>query len=95
LLPTFLLPLFYYLLYYHSLHSSFPPHTHTHHSIENGVLRGNLPPPTINPFPKAPFSPDDPRLPLACTQPDARIHFALNCAARGYRIVVNYYFTPG
>eukprot|EP00802_Teleaulax_amphioxeia_P011757 Tamp_11792.p1 GENE.Tamp_11792~~Tamp_11792.p1 ORF type:complete len:393 (-),score=75.00 Tamp_11792:700-1716(-) len=59
------------------------PHVFSLNDIENGVLRGNLPPPTINPFPKAPFSPDDPRLPLACTQPDARIHFALNCAARG------------
>jgi hypothetical protein len=50
--------------------------------IENGILRGNRAPPTINPLPKRPFSENDPRMSLAFEEVDARIHFALNCAAR-------------
>lgn len=58
-------------------------HTYSLNDIENGVLRGNRSPPTINPLPKKPFGPADPRAALACKEVDARIHFALNCAARG------------
>lgn len=59
------------------------PHVYSLNDIENGVLRGNRAPPTINPFPKKPFGSGDPRAELACKQVDPRIHFALNCAARG------------
>ncbi|EKX36032.1 hypothetical protein GUITHDRAFT_155342 [Guillardia theta CCMP2712] len=51
--------------------------------IENGVLRGNQSPPTINPFAQKPFGEGDARAGIACKKPDPRIHFALNCGARG------------
>uniref|UniRef100_A0A7S1H3S0 DUF547 domain-containing protein n=1 Tax=Hemiselmis andersenii TaxID=464988 RepID=A0A7S1H3S0_HEMAN len=56
-------------------------HTYTLNEIENGVLRGNARPPTPNG--RAPFSDGDPRKGFACARPDPRIHFALNCGARG------------
>ena len=58
------------------------PHTYSLNDIENGILRGNRPPPTVNPFPRKPFPDSDPRMQLACRDVDARIHFALNCAAK-------------
>jgi len=51
--------------------------------IENGVLRGNQSPPTVNPFAQKPFEEGDARMKLVCKNPDPRIHFALNCGARG------------
>jgi len=48
--------------------------------IENGILRGNRK--SAAPFTSLPFSPSDPRLDL-CVDCDARIHFALNCGAKG------------
>lgn len=59
------------------------PNVYSLNDIENGVLRGNQAPPTINPFPKVPFKKNDPRAVFACKKVDPRIHFALNCAARG------------
>jgi len=47
--------------------------------LEHGVLRGNARPPfALNP----PFSPSDPRLELAISEVDPRVHFALNCGAK-------------
>lgn len=55
------------------------PFTLSADEIEHGILRGNrrrrLPP-------LRPFSPGDPRLALAVTPPDPRIHFAITCGAR-------------
>lgn len=48
-------------------------------AIEHGILRNNQPPLPRLP---APFGPDDPRLALCVAPADARVHFALNCAAR-------------
>lgn len=55
--------------------------TYSLNDIENGILRGNAKPPTPNA--KLPFPSGDPRAPLACLRPDPRIHFALNCGAKG------------
>jgi hypothetical protein len=56
-------------------------HVYSLNDIENGILRGNEKGPTPNA--KRPFGSGDPRAALACKKPDARIHFALNCGARG------------
>lgn len=47
--------------------------------IEHGVLRGNRGHPYI---PGAQFGPSDPRRAFVVRPPEARIHFALNCASR-------------
>lgn len=49
--------------------------------IEHGILRGNK----ISPVPNsvAQFSSNDERLPFIMKQLDPRIHFALNCGAKG------------
>jgi hypothetical protein len=47
--------------------------------LENGVLRGNRKAPYAFSLPFS--SQKDPRLSLALEQPDARIHFGLNCGA--------------
>ncbi|MFC2026035.1 DUF547 domain-containing protein [Chloroflexota bacterium] len=47
--------------------------------IEHGVLRGNKGHPFL---PGSHFPSDDPRLDWVVEKPDARIHFALNCASR-------------
>ena len=54
-------------------------HLFTFNDLENGILRGNRKPPYAL---SVPFNAKDPRLPLAVTQPDCRIHFALNCGAK-------------
>ena len=48
--------------------------------IENGILRGNRK--SAAPLTSAPFAPGDSRLAL-CLECDCRIHFALNCGAKG------------
>jgi len=48
--------------------------------IEHGILRGNRPPPGKD---KGYLEPSDPRLGWAVAQVDPRIHFALNCGAKG------------
>lgn len=55
--------------------------------LENGVLRGNAPPP-YSLF--APFSKGDPRRRLALPEADCRIHFALNCGAKSCPPVKNF-----
>eukprot|EP00040_Diaphanoeca_grandis_P009777 m.50107 g.50107 ORF g.50107 m.50107 type:complete len:501 (+) comp21213_c0_seq1:199-1701(+) len=56
-------------------------HAYSLNDIENGILRGNLPPPLHL---RKPFSNTDPRLPsmLPRTELTHRIHFALNCGAK-------------
>eukprot|EP00591_Stephanopyxis_turris_P004432 CAMPEP_0195522288 /NCGR_PEP_ID=MMETSP0794_2-20130614/20286_1 /TAXON_ID=515487 /ORGANISM="Stephanopyxis turris, Strain CCMP 815" /LENGTH=521 /DNA_ID=CAMNT_0040652007 /DNA_START=64 /DNA_END=1629 /DNA_ORIENTATION=+ len=55
--------------------------------LENGVMRANaLAPFTI----RAPFAKNDPRLRLALTKVDPRIHFALNCGATSCPPVKNF-----
>jgi glutaredoxin len=47
--------------------------------LENGLLRAN----TRHPYAIfAPFAKDDPRLPMALSNLDCRIHFGLNCGAK-------------
>jgi len=53
--------------------------------IENGVLRGNRRAPT--PLAKLPFGSEDPRAAVACSSPDPRMHFALNCGAKGCPVI--------
>lgn len=48
-------------------------------AIEQGILRGNAPPPRGLP---QVFAPDDPRQQYAIAPLDPRIHYALNCATR-------------
>ncbi len=55
------------------------PFTLSLDEIEHGILRGNRALPLI---PTRIFAPGDPRLELVITDPDPRIHFALNCASR-------------
>jgi hypothetical protein len=47
--------------------------------MEHGVLRGNRPHPVLR---LRTFRGDDPRQPAVISEPDPRIHFALNCGAR-------------
>src|SRR5262249_33790817 len=47
--------------------------------IEHGILRGNRGRPFV---PGPQFGPADPRRALVVRPPDARVHFALNCASR-------------
>ncbi len=47
--------------------------------IEHGILRANAGHPV---FFREQFAPDDPRRPFVLESLDARLHFALNCAAR-------------
>lgn len=47
--------------------------------IENGILRGNRPPPYQL---RRPFTRRDPRYQVARSAPEPRIHFALNCGAK-------------
>ena len=55
--------------------------------IENGLLRGNK----LAPFHLSkPFSRNDPRTKCSLTQPDPRIHFALNCGAKSCPPVKDY-----
>ncbi len=54
-------------------------HRYTLNLIEHGMLRGNRRPPLR---PRKPLHGGDPRLAAAVTNPDPRIHFALNCGAR-------------
>jgi len=54
-------------------------HLFSFNDLENGVLRGNRKPPYSL---SVPFGKSDPRLSLAVTEPDCRIHFALNCGAK-------------
>mmetsp|Transcript_56071 Transcript_56071/g.132079 ORF Transcript_56071/g.132079 Transcript_56071/m.132079 type:complete len:382 (-) Transcript_56071:160-1305(-) len=49
--------------------------------IENGILRSNRPAP--GPLSKAPFSSADPRSKFIQPSCDPRVHFALNCGAKG------------
>jgi len=56
-------------------------HAYSLNDIENGILRGNIPPPAHL---RKPFSKSDPRLGSALPRNDLthRIHFALNCGAK-------------
>lgn len=59
-------------------------HTFSLDDIEHGLLRGNRPHPSTG---LAQFTSDDPRLRLAITEFDCRIHFALNCGAKSCPVV--------
>jgi len=56
--------------------------------LENGILRGNKRPAGFH-FSR-PFSSGDPRMNCIIEQPDARLHFALNCGAKSCPPVKEY-----
>ena len=56
-------------------------HNLTLDEIEHGILRGNKPHPSNHQGPPIFGDPADPRIRLAVTNFDPRIHFALNCGA--------------
>ena len=63
-------------------------HVYSLNDVENGILRGNKRPAGFH-FSR-PFGSGDPRLAAVIEQPDARLHFALNCGAKSCPPVKEY-----
>ncbi|RDD47850.1 Glutaredoxin-1 [Trichoplax sp. H2] len=73
--------------YFNTVSYKIGGYNYTLNEIENGLLRGNRK--AVGSFRK-PFSKDDPRLPIALTELDSRVHFALVCGARSCPPVKTY-----
>ena len=67
------------LAFFSSVQMNIGGHRFSFNDLENGVIRSNRKPPYAL---SVPFGKNDPRLALAVSSADCRIHFALNCGAK-------------
>ncbi|KAA8496225.1 hypothetical protein FVE85_2380 [Porphyridium purpureum] len=68
------------LRFYNKVVYRIGPHAYSVNDLENGLLRGNRK--GAAPLSRPPFGKGDPRASYALSDPDERIHFALNCGAK-------------